>query len=208
MGANIKNRPMPDDFADMAVDMAIPAIMAHYGCADRTATRWLSELPADVLAKRNSVMNARKCAGARAQFKEKPANFELICMTMQVKALASYYQASAWCITRWLGELPADVAAERARRLRHLFPRNWTRRQQAAQIGPPAPIPDEARMAQLIREAAEARAAAKKVDRYAGLTGFDRQLAAARDNGVTVIPTRVEALPDRSLTGSQMALLS
>jgi len=60
-------------------------------------------------------------------------------------------------------------------------------------------------LAQLIADAAVARQTAPVVDRYAGLTGFDRQLAVAADRGV--VERRDVCRPvERSLTGSTMAL--
>jgi hypothetical protein len=64
------------------------------------------------------------------------------------------------------------------------------------------PAAAAARLAHLIEAQKKAQAAAASVDRYAGLTGFDRQLAIARDRGVTQrvkLPTYVSGAEDNGL---------
>lgn len=71
-----------------------------------------------------------------------------------------------------------------------------------------SPVEAAARLAYLIEAQKKAQAAAKPVDRYAGLTGFDRQLAIARDKGITPalkLPTRAVSAADQGLGMSSAA---
>lgn len=199
---------MPDDFAEMAMKLPLTGLMRHYERGETTIKRWLHCLPSDVFCARAALMKQRKSESGKLQRRNKPSGFDAMAATATMDVLAEHFGASHWCVRRWIDEMPYIEQLKRRHALKAV-----RKVAVAPQTTPTAkPVDDaasrSARLADLIEQAAAERAAQPVSDRYAGLSGFDLQLAKARDNGVTVIPTLTPALPDRSLTGSQMALLS
>lgn len=151
-----------------------------------------------------------------------PHGFARIAATRSRSELVELYRSSDAEMTAWLSALTPE---QKRQRHAHLSQHNSeqallrardeierARQAKADRIERERTIAERAEVStrrrtleQIIADEAAARDAAK-VDPYPGLTGFDRQLAIARDKGIVERPALNAPDLPRSPTGSQMAM--
>lgn len=108
----------------------------------------------------------------------------------------------------WGNAMPAKAKALRAELVKRGKLGGWHKPNKFTQDDRPKPmfiadpVAAEARVQDLIKLQQHANATAKRDDPYAGLTGFERQLAIAKAKGITA----TVRLPSRSISGADMGV--
>jgi hypothetical protein len=151
-----------------------------------------------------------------ARIPDPPADFVYKSYSLSLHQIATQYRISLDSARVWLLSLSHDerMARDRNMRLRASEARHKRHDYRHDRLTPEERDAKRAleaekqreRLAEIIAEADAARKAAALVDPYAGLTGFERQLAVAADRGILVREPMGCRPVTQSLVGSTMAL--
>lgn len=93
-----KNRPIPDDFRELAMTMPRYKLALHYVVAQRTIQLWFERL---------GLEGKWQTIAAEKTRRPVPADFMQVAQTMTKAALCRHYRCSDRVVMRWLAEMGA-----------------------------------------------------------------------------------------------------